>query len=205
MAVKKAHIDCYTNVDPSKIPASQETVYEACVIGTSMVKHIDVKVLFTNKSCFFKSISGGRINDITNILKQREELLKKCKYFIITCGSNDVDSLNSISQVKADFFKLAFYLSKKYPDAKFFFNKLIPRLKTKYLDLAEFEKRRVDFNDCIQKRLGVLGNSMILTHESFEEKDKLGCLLSDGVHISPLNGLSLYVDTIQQALSKIIS
>jgi len=87
----------------------------------------------------------------------------------------------------------------------FFFNKLIPRLKTKYLDLAEFEKRRVDFNDCIQKRLGVLGNSMILTHESFEEKDKLGCLLSDGVHISPLNGLSLYVDTIQQALSKIIS
>ena len=191
--------------DTNVIPTSQETVYEACVIGTSMVKHIDVKVLFSNKNCFFKSISGGRINDITNSLKQREELLKKCKYFIVTCGSNDVDSLNSITQVKADYFKLAFYLSRKYPGAKFFFNKLIPRLKTKYLDLVEFEKRRLEFNKCIQKRLGALSNSTVLTHDSFEAKDKLGCLLSDGVHISPMNGLSLYVHTIQQALSTIIS
>ena len=172
--------------------------YVACVIGTSMVKHFNVKELFPDQNCFFKSISGGLVKAIMNVLEARESLLKHCKVFIITAGSNDMDSRNEAETGIADFLKLAQYLKAQYKDAKFIINKLVPRTKTKYSVITEFEKRRLQFNDFLENDLMFLGNLTVVDHREFENKDRLSSLLSDGVHLAPSSGVPLYVNEIKK-------
>lgn len=188
---------------PIKQTAQQSNI-EACVIGSSMVKHIDVRQLFQNKNCLFKSISGGKITDIFTYLRLSEHELKNSKYFVITVGSNDCDSLDEINTVISNYFDLAQYLKQKYPDSNFIFNKLIPRVKCRYVSLLDFDKRRICFNNFLEATLtSSISNCKIVTHSAFESKTELTKLLSDGVHISP-TGLPLYVEQIRKTIDNLI-
>ena len=174
--------------------------YDVCLIGTSMIKNINANEIFSNKKCYFKSISGGKIKDILLNLKSNENLLKNSKCFLITCGSNDVDSLNDMKTTINDFLELAQYLHSTYESSQFIFNKLIPRTKCRYVSLIDFDKRRICFNDFLQFTLPLIVPCKIVEHESFENKTLLNDLLADGVHISPSRGLPLYVDEIKKVL-----
>lgn len=190
------------NLIAEDLTSQQSSNYTACLIGTSMVKHINVKTLFSNETkCFFKSISGGLIKGITSCLTARELLLAHCKLFIITAGSNDIDSGHDVQVAINDFTNLAKYLHSKYPDAKVIINKLIPRTRTKFTKLADFEIRRVEFNQFLEEGLQFLPDHVIVTHNIFEDKLRLDSLLSDGVHLSPLYGVGPYVAQIQKYIS----
>lgn len=174
--------------------------YTACIIGTSMVKHFSVKDIFPDQKCFFKSISGGSIRDVHNILKSRELLLAHVKTFVITAGSNDMDSENDANTGINDFLEMVQYLNEIYSDAKFIFNKLVPRTQTKFTDLKEFEERRIQFNNFLEKDLTFLKDYIILGHLEFEDVDKLSENLSDGVHLSVSKGVPLYVEEIKKSI-----
>lgn len=195
--------DLWDNFDTIKSP--QQTVnkikpFEVALVGTSMVKHIDSNKLFENKKCFFKSISGGLIKDVFEFLKKRDGFFIDCKIIVLTAGSNDCDSLNDISKVISDYLDLAQYLNKTYPNAKLVFNKLIPRLKTRYTKLEEFELKRACFNNFLESTLFALVPCKIVNHEGFEIADCIESLLVDGVHMSPLKGVSIYVNEIKSVL-----
>lgn len=177
--------------------------YEMCLIGTSMVRNIQPNKIFPNKKCFFKSISGGRINDIVNYLKFNESWLTNCKLFLITCGSNDCDSFKSINEVIQDYLNLAQYLSHKYPVSRLLFNKLVPRTKTRYTNLIDFEKRRLCFNGFLENALPLLLPCTIISHEEFESSSSsLEELLCDGVHLSLSKGVSVYTQKLKQVLKQ---
>ena len=178
--------------------------YDLCLIGTSMVKNIETNKLLPNKRCFFKSISGGCIRDVWNALKSREALLRGCKIFVITCGSNDCDSTRDLKTTINDFLELAQYLSKLYPDSKLIFNKLIPRTKTRYTQIEEFEKRRICFNNFLESTLTLLVPSVIVTHEKFESVHDLDMLLVDGVHMNPLHGVPIYIENIKKTIENLV-
>jgi len=184
---------------------NHESFYQTCLIGSSMVKHIDVKLLFPDKNCLFKSISGGRINDIINYLKANEKLLINSKCFVVTCGSNDCDSLSELKDVVSHYFELAQYLKNTFNKASFVFNKLIPRTKCRYVSILEFEKRRICFNNFLEYTLPLIVPCQIVEHLAFDSKTELSNLLLDGVHISPLRGLPLYIEQIKKALQNINS
>ncbi|CAF0936137.1 unnamed protein product [Brachionus calyciflorus] len=191
--------------EPQKEPVVERQVqitkpFEAALIGTSMVKHIDPSKIFEDKKCFFKSISGGRISDIIEFVKKREGFFSQCKYICITCGSNDCDSYNEIKQTIDRYLELAQYLHKTYPESLLIFNQLIPRTKTKYVDLDLFEKRRVCFNDFLNTTLRILIPCEIVEHKSFEDKSQLETLLIDGVHMTPIKGVPIYIDDIKNYL-----
>ena len=95
-----------------------------------------------------------------------------------------------------DFLELVQYLNGQYPEARFVINKLIPRTRTKYAELKIFEERRIAFNKYLEENLTFLKNYVLVDHVAFEEGDKY-VMLSDGVHISPLVGVPMYVDTIK--------
>jgi hypothetical protein len=177
--------------------------FQACIIGTSMVKHVSPKSLFENEKCFFKSISGGLIKNVLEFVRARVDFFHECKCFIVTCGSNDCDSTRPIKDTIETFVELAVYLSQTYPNARFLFNKLIPRTKTRYVSLEEFEKSRTCFNHFLESTLTLLVPACkIVNHESFELKENLELLLADGVHMSPLRGVPAYVNDIKQALQE---
>jgi len=190
-----------TSINPESFldkPKDNAEKYVACIIGTSMVKQIKTNDLFEDKKCFFKSISGGLINDIARCLVARELLLAECRCFVITCGSNDVDSTASIQTVCNNFLNMIKYLNNQYPEARFIINKLVPRLKTKFVHIDAFEKRRTVFNNYLEENLKFLKNYSIVEHPSFEEKSNLCNLLSDGVHLSLSNGVPVYTKTIKE-------
>ena len=89
-----------------------------------MVKKINPQNLFSqDKTCYFESISGGSIKNIIMSLNENEKNLKKCKTFVITCGSNDLDSLyKGIQKVIELYLQLARLLKKLFPEGRFFFN-----------------------------------------------------------------------------------
>lgn len=174
--------------------------FQACLIGTSMVKHINPKLIFDEKKTFFKSIGGGLITNIHEFLKKRDGLFDKCKCFLITCGSNDCDSVAEIGKTIENMIELAQYLSNAYPAANLFFNKLVPRTKTKYTELDVFDKKRVCFNNFLESTLTLMVPCKIISHEGFESKDELDKLLYDGVHLSPMHGVPLYIDEIKKHL-----
>lgn len=188
------------NWDSSPMAPAALEQYEVCLIGTSMIKHINVKDLFSEKRCFFKSINGGFIKSITQCLEARELLLKKCKLFIITAGSNDIDSTSDVYTAINDFISLMKYLKKCYPDAKFIINELIPRVKTKNVEISIFEERRIVFNEFLTNDLDFLDEYAIVKHEAFNNTDKLGELLSDGVHMSTVHGVPIYVSDIRKSI-----
>ena len=111
--------------------------YETCIIGTSMIKPINPsKVFSANTKCFFNSISGGSIKNVMDSLEQNEQSLKSCLIFVVTCGSNDLDSTyKDIQQVISLYLDLARLLKKLFPSAKLVFNKLVPRTSTRFVDL----------------------------------------------------------------------
>lgn len=174
--------------------------FEAALIGTSMIKHLDPNKIFENKKCFFKSISGGRISDIIEFVKKREGFFDNCQFICLTCGSNDCDSYNDIQTTIQRCIDLATYLHSKYPQSNLIFNELIPRLKTKYIDLDLFEKRRICFNNFLNSSLKMIVSCKIVKHEEFEDKSKLEFLLTDGVHINPIDGVSKYIQDIKKIL-----
>ncbi|RNA27106.1 hypothetical protein BpHYR1_002977 [Brachionus plicatilis] len=159
--------------------------FEAALIGTSMVKHLDPNKIFENKKSFFKSISGGRISDIQEFIKKREGFFNDCQFICLTCGSNDCDSYNDIQTTIQKCLDLATYLHSKYPKGILIFNELIPRLKTKYIDL--------DF-------LKLVVPCQVVKHDEFEDKSKLENLLMDGVHINPINGVPIYIQDIKKCM-----
>ncbi len=196
--ISDAAINAVSFLNKSIDPAQN---YAACVIGTSMVKQIKPSELFGDKKCFFKSINGGLINDIARCLVARDLLLADCRCFVITCGSNDMDSATkSLEAACSDFLKLIEYLSGQYPDARFIINKLVPRLRTKYLQLEVFEERRAAFNKFLDENLKTMENCVIVNHAAFEHKDSLCGLLSDGVHLSELTGVPAYIEAIKERL-----
>jgi hypothetical protein len=186
--------------------------FDSCLIGSSMIKHIDKCNLLEQtqfKKTYFKSISGGLIKNVLQNLKEMESELFNCKLFVITVGSNDCDSLNQIDKVIADYFDLIEYLRETYSsETVFVLNKLIPRLKTRYTKLDEFNKRRLCFNNFIQDSLSVINSSSspfcIVEHERFEDENSLNDLLSDGVHLSVQKGVGFYVEDIKNVLNKLI-
>ena len=183
---KKSSIE----MSPANHNKQQSGNYTACLIGTSMVKQIDVKRLFTDGTkCFFKSISGGLIKSIISCLTVRELLLANCKTFIITAGSNDIDS-NSAEEAISDFKSLVEYLNETHPIAKIIINKLIPRTRTKFSDLLDFESKRIAFNNFLDSISS--SKHVIVTQDLFEDAEKLEMMLSDGVHLSPLYGVLPY-------------
>lgn len=104
--------------------------------GTSMVKHIKPSDLFNEKKCYFKSISGGSIINIINLIKTDENKMKDIKLFVITCGSNDLDStFKTVQRTIEIYLDLGRTLKSLFPNAKFFFNTLIPRSTTRYISL----------------------------------------------------------------------
>lgn len=197
---RKLSDDSIATKQPLNKKANLAGAYEACLIGSSMIKHINSKEIFPNQKCYFNSISGGKIKDILASLKSNEQLLKNASCFVVTCGSNDCDSLNDMKTVINDYLDLAQYLHSTHKGSKFIFNKLIPRSKCRYVSLIEFEKRRVCFNEFLEITLPLIVPCKIVDHKSFENKTHLNDLLTDGVHISPVRGLPLYVEQIKKAL-----
>lgn len=112
--------------------------YETCIIGTSMIKHVSpAKVFSAETNCFFNSISGGCIKNIIDLLEQNQLALKNCRIFIVTCGSNDLDSsYRDSQQVISLYLELARLLKKLFPNARLVFNKLVPRTSTRYIELT---------------------------------------------------------------------
>ena len=204
---KKANLDLEEEEDwDLEIPFNNNSKittvdYEACLIGSSMIKSIDPKQIFPDKRCHFKSISGGKIKDVHNYLKNNANLLKNSQYFIVTCGSNDCDSLNNINDVLNDYLELAEYLKNTFNTSScFIFNKLIPRTKCRYVSLLEFEKRRTCFNNFLEVYVPLTVSCIIVDHLAFEIKTGLNDLILDGVHISPFKGLPIYVEQIKSKL-----
>ena len=202
---KKANLDLEEDWDleiPLAKPKINVVDYDSCLIGSSMIKDIDSKLVFPNsKRCFFKSISGGKIKDVYNFLKNRENLLKNSKYFIVTCGSNDCDSLSDIKDVLNDYLEMALYLKNTFNTSCLIFNKLIPRTKCRYVSLLDFEKRRNCFNTFLEIIVPLtVSDCIIVDHLAFEMKTDLNDLLLDGVHISPLKGLPIYIEQIKNKL-----
>jgi hypothetical protein len=176
--------------------------YDALLIGTSMINNIDVNDFFPDLKCLFKSINGGKTTDILEYLKKNEDILKSTKYFIITCGSNDVDSLMKLSDIMLDHLQLVRYLENDFKDAQIIFNKLIPRIKCRHVTQSDFEKRRSCFNKYLEILPFVL-KCQIVEHLDFEaDAWKLAYLLADGVHIST-KGLPIYTKNISNAINKI--
>jgi hypothetical protein len=103
-----------------------------------MIKYIDPKFIFNSKEtkCYFKSISGGSIRHVIEDLKENEIRLKNVRIFVVTCGSNDLDSTyHDIQAVKTMYLELARTLKKLFPNARLVFNKLVRRTWTKYSTL----------------------------------------------------------------------
>ena len=166
-----------------------------------MINNIDVTKFFPNLKCLFKSINGGKTADILEYLKNNEPILKASKYFIITCGSNDVDSLMKITDAISDHLLLVKYFENKFKDAKFIFNKLIPRTKCRHVTLSDFEKRRNCFNKYMES-LPLAIDCELVEHLEFEtDAWKLAYLLADGVHMSP-KGLPIYIKNIMDTIKK---
>lgn len=186
--------------------ASNSNNYTACLIGTSMVKHLSIKEMFPSKRCFFKSISGGSIKNVLQCLRARSNCLTDCEVFVLTAGSNDIDrdgpgaTDTALDSSVEDFLSLCTYLKETYPTARFIINKLIPRTKTKYTDLHVFEQRRVKFNEFLERELTFLGDYVVVSHPEFERKQELWNLLIDGVHLSPVRGVPLYTAEIKKYL-----
>lgn len=194
---KKVHLDW----DKEEKAESIIKPFEACLIGTSMIKHIDTNKLFANRKCFFKSISGGQIKDVLEFIKKREGFFDNCKFIVLTCGSNDCDSYKEIKININDMLELAEYVSKMYPKAKLVINQLIPRLKTKFIHLEDFEKKRVLFNNFLNDTVSLMiPNCVIVKHPAFEVKSELESFLLDGVHMSPLRGVPIYIEEIKNNL-----
>ena len=100
-----------------------------------MIKYLDPKFIFNNTEtkCYFNSISGGSIKDIIKDLKENEARLKTVKIFVVSCGSNDLDSTyNDTQEVIAMYLDLARTLKKLFPYARLVFNKLTRRTWTKF-------------------------------------------------------------------------
>ncbi len=174
--------------------------YTACLIGTSMVKHLNFKELFPDNKCFFKAVSGGSIKNVLQCLRARSNVLTDCQVFVITAGCNDLDRDKPGQSASEDFLTLCRYLKETYPNARFIVNKLVPRTTTKYTDLHVFEQRRADFNLFLDNQLQFLGDYVVVTHAEFEKKQELWDLLSDGVHLSPMKGVPLYTAEIKKFL-----
>jgi hypothetical protein len=178
-----------------------------------MIKSINKFDLFKQtqfRKTYFKSISGGLIKNVLQDLKDMAFKLNKCKLFVITVGSNDCDSLNQIDKVIGDYLDLVEYVRETYPpETVIILNKLIPRLKTKYTQLDEFDKRRKCFNNFIQNGLSVMFSSsstyFVVEHERFEDSNSLNDLLSDGVHLSVQKGVVFYVEDIKNVLNKLLN
>ena len=75
-----------------------------------------------------------------------------------------MDSENDANTGINDFLEMVQYLNEIYSDAKFIFNKLVPRTQTKFTDLKEFEERRIQFNNFLEKDLTFLKDYIILGH-----------------------------------------
>ena len=181
--------------------------YNLCIFGTSMIKHIRVEEFLSTKSninnIFLKSISGGRILDIYNFIRARS--FSGCKYFIITCGSNDCDCAKSDlnQQIIDEYSVLINYLRIVYKDSKIFMNQLIPRTRTRYLS-ANFEANRTKLNKFLESWVKTEENLFFIKHPAFESLDKLSTLLYDGVHIHPINGVPVYVNEIKSVFDSYI-
>ncbi len=176
--------------------------FETCLIGTSMVKHIRPVDLFGKRKCFFKSISGGLIKHIDSFLRTREGYFESCNMFVVTCGSNDCDSKNEISETLTAYLDLCLYLSEKYPNARLILNTLVPRQNTRFTTQEEFEERRVLFNQFLNSSVNsLIWNARIVSHPNFENRESLSTLLSDGVHLSVDQGVLIYVQEIKTVLN----
>lgn len=198
---KKQNLEAKTVEIVSENSAKIVKTFEVALIGTSMIKHLDPGKIFEKKKCFYKSISGGRISDILEFIKKREGFFNDCQFICLTCGSNDCDSYNDIQTTIQRCIDLASYLHSKYPKSTLIFNQLIPRLKTKYIDLEMFEKRRVCFNNFLNSSLKLIVPCITINHEEFEDKSKLESLLMDGVHINPVSGVPIYTENIKKCLN----
>ena len=101
-----------------------------------MIKNIKPCNLFNDKKCYFKSISGGSIMNIINLIKSDVKRMKNIKLFVITCGSNDLDNNHkSIQKIIEMYLELGRNLKSLFPNSNFFFNILIPRTTTRYISL----------------------------------------------------------------------
>ena len=105
-----------------------------------MVKHIKPHEIFkSTTNCLLKSISGGSIKNVTEYLEENQISLRDSKHFIVTCGSNDLDTtFKSTQKVIELYLELARLLKKLFPSAELFFNKLVPRKSTKYVQLQVY-------------------------------------------------------------------
>lgn len=196
--------------------------YDLCIIGTSMVKHIKVKDFIDNETIndvYLKSISGGKIKDVYDFIKAKS--FKFCKYFIITCGSNDCDCYipsNSgeknqlivdksddvsfiIKNIIDDYSLLIDYLHKTYNNSYIFVNQLIPRLRTRFL-FNNFELNRIKLNTYLENLAKFDSNIVFIKHVTFETN--LKNLLYDGVHIHPVNGVPKYVKEIKDVFNEVL-
>lgn len=128
------------NIQPQQLQQQPIPVenYETCIIGTSMIKNVSpAKVFSAETNCFFDSISGGCIKNIIDSLEQNQLALKNCRIFIVTCGSNDLDSsYRDSQQVISLYLDLARLLKKLFPNARLVFNKLVPRTSTRHIELT---------------------------------------------------------------------
>jgi hypothetical protein len=176
--------------------------FKACLIGTSMVRNIRYKDLFgSDLKTFFKSISGGLIKHVDTFLRSRANLLNQCNIFVITCGSNDCDSTSDMASTLSDYLNMCRYLNETFPAARLVLNTLIPRQRCKYATQDEFEQRRVVFNNFLVSTVtGNFVTAQVVPHPGFENRDSLGKLLNDGIHLSVDHGLPIYVEEIRAVL-----
>lgn len=170
-----------------------------------MVKYIDPKNVFDSETkCFHKSISGGSIKHIKEALEYHEANLKNVKLFIVTCGSNDCDSTYKDAQaVISLYLNLARTMKKLFPDAKLIFNKLVPRMDTKFSELAVFEQKRCILNRFLESSLpNMVSNCTIIGHDEFEVTGALASLLNDGVHFT-FHGVGVYAAQLKRTVDSL--
>ena len=186
-------------------PTSSKKVadIEACIIGSSMIRPLNVNKLFPNRRCLFKCILGGLTRDCFDYIKRKTELLRNCKCFVIVCASNDCDSKADMSYVITEYLDFALYLYTHFPQAKLVFSKLVPRLRTAYVSLEEFDTRRVCFNNFLETSMVNILPCTVVSHSKFENKERLKDLLEDGVHFSVEKAVPIYERKLKKVIDRL--
>lgn len=191
--IETSHVQIHVNPwSLTNMSYELDNKYEFVFIGTSMIKHIKLSI----KNSYLKALSGARIEILFNFIKTK--FFSNCKYFMLTCGSNDCDSTIAIESTTHIYLQLLKYLREKFTDAVIFINELVPRTRTR---TEHYENNRKILNEFLEIFCKNNFKYEFIKHDSFENRQNLNTYLYDGVHLHPINGVPEYIKEINKVLS----